>query len=91
MQKAKLKGETMVENIKNKTDEELVEIAGVDILEGNLNVSSGIRQGAQAELTRRLMESIRNLNETTSKYSKILIWLTISLVFFALVQILIKL
>jgi hypothetical protein len=65
-------------DIKNKTDEELVEMAGMDILEGL--VSSGIRQKAQAELIRRLMNSIKDLDKTTSKYSKVLIWLTVILI-----------
>jgi hypothetical protein len=74
-------------NIKNKTEEELVEMAGMDILEGS--VSSGIRQKAQAELMRRLMNSIKDLNKTTSKYSKVLIWLTALLLVIAVIQIII--
>jgi hypothetical protein len=66
-------------DIKNKTDEELVEIAGKDMLKIS-SVDSGIRQKAQAELMRRLMNSIKDLNKTTSKYSKVLICLTVILI-----------
>jgi hypothetical protein len=72
-------------DIENKTDKELVEMAGMDILEGS--VSSGIRQKAQAELIRRLMNSIKDLDKTTSKYSKVLIGLTIALLIVAVFQI----
>ena len=75
-------------NIKNKTEEELVEIAGEDMLKIG-SVDSGIRQKAQAELMRRLMNSIKDLNKTTSKYSKVLIWLTALLLVIAVIQIII--
>lgn len=70
--------------ITSKTDEGLVEDAGQTVI----GTPSGLKaQHAQAELTRRLINGIKHLDETTARYSKVLIWLTIGLGIFALIQI----
>ncbi|MBI2831226.1 MAG: hypothetical protein HYX79_03110 [Chloroflexi bacterium] len=67
----------------NLTDEELVR--------RTFNFSQGARgetsQDLTPELTRRLMVSIRDLNKSTERYSKILVWLTIILAALAVAQI----
>jgi len=80
----------MIEDIENKTNEELVKFAGKEetVLEGRCRKVGGfVSQHAQAELTRRLINSINSLDKTTSKYSKILIWLTIGIGILAIIQI----
>ena len=72
-------------DIVSKTEEELVSDAGQTVI----GTPSGLKaQHAQAELTRRLINSIKHLDETTSHYSRVLIWLTVILGIFALIQIL---
>jgi len=67
-----------------KTNEELVRDAGETVI----GTPSGLKaQHAQAELTKRLIISIDNLNKTTSCYSKVLIWLTVALGILAVIQI----
>lgn len=67
-----------------KTDEELVGDAGRIVI----GTPSGLgAQHAQAELTRRLIRSIDNLNTNTSYYSKILIGLTVAIGVLTLFQI----
>lgn len=62
-----------MENISDEKDEELVRLAGQTVV----GTQSGLKaQHAQAELTRRLMNTIKDLNSSTDKYSIILIWLT---------------
>lgn len=74
----------MTENITNTPNEELVKQAGETVV----GTPSGLKaQYAQAELTRRLMNSINNLNKISSKYSQRLIWLTIVLGILAAIQI----
>lgn len=73
-----------MDEIPLKTDEELVGDAGRVVV----GTTSGLQaQHAQAELTRRLINSIKHLDATTSRYSRVLIWLTVELVIFALIQI----
>lgn len=70
------------------SDNTLVEIAGGTVL----GTPSGLKaQHAQAELTRRLMVSIKNLDVTTSRYSKVLVALTIALTFLGVLQIILTL
>jgi hypothetical protein len=61
----------------NKTEEEIVSIAG----------RSGEENSVPVEMTRRLKESVEKLNKsiekldkTTTRYSKVLVWLTLMLV-----------
>lgn len=73
--------------IKNLTGHELVKQAGETII----GTGSGLKaQHAQAELTRRLIESIDNLNKETSRYSMALINLTIILFVIALIQLMVS-
>ncbi len=67
---------TGYENISNK---ELIH---------NLNTHSGTtaQDIIKAELTRRLIEGIDNFNRASSKYSKLIIWLTIALGIIAIIQ-----
>jgi len=70
--------------MKGKKDEELVDLANNKVI-GTL---SGMEaQGALAELIRRLTLEIKNLNISTSRYSKILLWLTIVMIFLGIIQI----
>lgn len=66
--------------IKNKTDEEIV-----DFLSTSPGHSHEI--AAQAEIMRRLKDSIEKLDRNTQKYSKTLIFLTVILGILAVVQI----
>lgn len=66
--------------IKNKTDEEIV-----DFLSTSPGHSHEI--AAQAEMMRRLKDSIEKLDRNTQKYSTILILLTVILGILAVVQI----
>ena len=61
-------------------DTDLVRIAGMD------DYPTVTPQHAQAELTRRLMESMRGMNTSTSRYSDILIILTIMLMILGMLQ-----
>lgn len=71
------------ESIDNLTDKEFVELSG-SVVAGT---QSGLKaQRAQAELTRRLMSSINNLNKETSRYSDKLIDLTVILFVIAFLQ-----
>ena len=71
-------------DIENKSEAELVDSIGSTVI----GTGSGLKaQSAQAELTRRLILSIRNLDKTTSVYSKIIVALTVSLGALALIQI----
>lgn len=73
-------------NIKNLTDVELVDIAGKSVI----GTVSGLEsQYAQAEINRRLMDSINNLNKETGKYSKVLINLTWLLFAIGIIQLII--
>lgn len=73
-----------MDEIISKTNDELVKDAGQTVI----GTVSGLNaQHAQAELTRRLIHSIKHLDETTAYYSKVLIWLTVVLGIFALIQI----
>jgi len=80
-------------NFKNKTDEELVSQAGQADSDAEdkigLLIDSRRKEGrgATAELIRRLKNSIENLNETTSLYSKIIIGLTVVMLFGLTIQI----
>jgi hypothetical protein len=56
--------------LENKTDKELVEIANSKLI----GSPSGMQaQGALAELITRLTSEIKNLNNSTTKYSGILL------------------
>ncbi|MFA6146346.1 MAG: hypothetical protein WC697_03410 [Patescibacteria group bacterium] len=68
----------MINNIEKLTESELVEYTGEKAkLSG---MSSGLdAQQAQTELTKRLIDSIRNFDDASSRYSKILLILTIIL------------
>lgn len=70
--------------IEDKTEEELVDDIGRNVI----GTPSGLNaQFSQAELTRRLLVGIEDLNKATSRYSKIIIILTIVLGVFAIIQI----
>ena len=72
--------------IEDKTEEELVDDIGGTVI----GTPSGLKaQFAQAELTRRLILSIRDLNRTTSRYSVTLIALSIVLGLIAITQIIV--
>jgi len=74
----------MPNEIENMTDEELVSITG----RATIGTPNGNRaQEAQAELTRRLMVSISKLENSSSKYSKSLVLLTIILGVLAAAQV----
>lgn len=78
----------MIENISKSTNEDLVKIIGENII----GTPSGLNaQHAQAELNRRLVNSINNLNSSTTVYSRKLLQLTIILFFTALIQIFVSL
>lgn len=65
------------------SDKELVELAGSTVV----GTTSGLKaQHAQAELTRRLMDSIKSLDKTTSRYSNVLVILTVILVMITIYQ-----
>lgn len=73
-----------MDNISTQSNEELVKSVGETVI----GTPSGLKaQHAQAELTRRLIISIDDLNRTTSYYSKVLIGLTIALGILAIIQI----
>lgn len=78
----------MIENIGKLTNEELVKIIGEKIIgtESGLNA-----QQAQAELNRRLINNINNLNSSTTVYSQKLLQLTVILFITALIQIFVSL
>lgn len=61
---------------KNKSDDELVVDAS----------RLSVQQGNQAELTRRLMKSIRSLDITTARYSSVLVALTLILLVLGFLQ-----
>ena len=67
-------------------DEELVDMAGHTVPGG---LPSGESTHAQAELSRRLMETIKTLDESTSKYSKAVIALTFVLLVIGIIQVII--
>ena len=70
--------------IEDKTEAELVDNIGSVVI----GTTSGLKaQFAQAELTRRLIVSIRDLDRTTSKYSRIIVLLTVVLGILAGIQI----
>jgi hypothetical protein len=73
--------------IKELSDEKLVEIAGLPIPGQGQPDSRQIQ--AQAELTRRLMGSINNLNKETSRYSQTLVDLTVVLFVLGFFQLLV--
>jgi len=66
-----------IEQLKNNTEDELV------IMSGSPDMASEV---ARAELTRRLMKSIKDMDNTTSKYSKVIIILTIVLMILGFFQ-----
>ncbi|MDD3101737.1 MAG: hypothetical protein PHE59_01150 [Patescibacteria group bacterium] len=80
----------MINNIEKLTESQLVEYTGEKAkLSG---MSSGLdAQQAQAELTKRLIDSIRNFDDASSRYSKILLILTMILMEIGISQILITL
>ncbi|GEM_PF-2807477 len=63
---------------KSKTDEEIVEIAKEGIIRSP--------QGAQAEMMRRLKDSIVKLDISTSRYNRMLVRLTYFLLVIAIFQ-----
>ena len=72
--------------IEDKTEAELVDDIGKTVI----GTPSGLNaQFAQAELTRRLILSIKGFNRTTSRYSVILIALSIVLGLIAITQIIV--
>lgn len=74
----------MITDIRIKTSDELVLIAGQKVI----GTPSGMEaQQAQAELTKRLTDGITRLDQSTTKYSKVLMWLTIGLGVLAAIQI----
>lgn len=84
---------------KNKSDEELVnEASQIDTSDMNnsktdtMFVFTGAKEGrgASAELLRRLKNSIQDLSNTTSFYSKWLIILTIAITFMTFILLLKK-
>lgn len=71
-------------SIEDKTEKELVGDVGTAVI----GTPSGLKsQVAQAELTRRLIISIKSLDETTSFYSTIIVILTMVLGILAVFQI----
>lgn len=78
----------MDKNIKEITDEELVDEAGQTVI-GTLGGLSAQRY--QVEMMRRLKDSIEKLDDSTTRYSKILIDLTILLFITAFLQTIISL
>ena len=76
------------DNFNNLSNEKLVELSGKTVV----GTPSGLdAQRAQAELTKRLMESIDNLNKSTSRYSDRLLGLTLLLFFIAFIQLIVSL
>jgi len=75
------------DDFNNLSHEKLVELAGKTVI----GTPSGLEaQHAQAELTKRLMDSINSLNQSTSRYSDRLLDLTILLFMVALFQLLVS-
>ena len=75
-------------NFNNLSNKKLVESAGKTVI----GTPSGLEaQHAQAELTKRLMDSINSLNKSTSRYSDRLLDLTILLFMIAFIQLLVSL
>lgn len=75
-------------DIKSVTDDELVQMSGST----TIGTGAGQKaQHAQAELMRRLMESITNLNKETSRYSQSIVDLTILLFAISFLQLLVSL
>ena len=79
-------------NFKNKTDKDLISQASqadsdTENSFGLIDRRTKEGRGAMAELTRRLKDSIENLNKTTSLYSKIIIGLTIVMLIGLVIQI----
>ncbi|KKS11270.1 MAG: hypothetical protein UU67_C0078G0004 [Candidatus Daviesbacteria bacterium GW2011_GWB1_41_5] len=69
--------------IEDKTETELVDDAGSRVI----GTESGLKaQFAQAELTRRLMESIKNLDNSTARYSQVLVGLTLAILVIGYLQ-----
>jgi len=65
------------------TVDQLVELAG----EAVIGTPSGLKsQKAQAEINRRLIEALNDSNKSATKYSKILVILTVVLFFVAVMQ-----
>ena len=68
------------------SNEQLVEEAGRAVI----GTPSGlVSQRAQAELARRLMESIRDLDTSTGRYSRVIIALTLCLGLLAYLQLMV--
>jgi hypothetical protein len=75
------------DNIQKLTNEALVEMAGSTVI----GTGSGLKaQHAQAELTRRLMNSLNNINSSNTKFSRIIIDLTILLFIVGFIQLFIS-
>ena len=74
----------MTEDVTKLSDEELVQIVGEKVI----GTPSGLEaQHAQAELNRRLINSINSFNKSTATYSEKLIDLTLILFAVALLQV----
>ncbi len=74
-------------NFKERTDDQLVE----DIEDHIIGTGSGrIAQGAQAELTVRLINTIESLDKTTSNYSEKLLNASLILLLITLVQLMVS-
>ncbi|MFZ2414449.1 MAG: hypothetical protein WAW33_00350 [Minisyncoccia bacterium] len=75
------------DNFNDLSNEELVELTGKAVI----GTPSGLEvQHAQAELTKRLMMSINNLNSSSTRYSEKLIDLTIILFVIGLLQLIVS-
>jgi hypothetical protein len=77
----------MTINYKGKSDDELVQIIFVSAGQGG--PKNAELESAKAELNKRLLSSLVNLNKSTTKYSKWLVRLTIVLALLVIAQIII--
>jgi hypothetical protein len=77
----------MIENIEQKTNNELVAIIGGTVI----GTPSGLNaQQAQAELNKRLINSMDNLNKSTTDYSRRLLDLNVVLFLVAIAQLIVS-
>ncbi len=72
---------------KNKKDEELVNLASETVI----GTTSGLKsQGAQVEMMRRLKDSIEKFDGNTTRWSRVLTFVTIALLIIAIIQLVIS-
>jgi len=84
---SKMRERTMIKDIEKKSDEELVNLSGDQVI----GTPAGTKaQQAQVEMMLRLKDSIEKLNKNTSKHNIALIALTIILLVVAMTQIVVS-